>query len=158
MARPASLAALPSYLASQAAKNAHRRLLRPLAEHGLTLTHYAVLCTFADLGALSQGEVAASLAIDKSHVATTIDQLLEARLVERERDAADRRRYRVTLTREGRALLVRLAPAVRESQQAFHALPAREQALLAELLAKVVAADAGGRPPAPGVGDSSSCS
>jgi DNA-binding MarR family transcriptional regulator len=152
MSRPPSLFALPSYLASQAAKNAHRRLVRPLADHSLTLTHYAVLCALGDLGTRSQGEIAASLDIDKSHVTAVVDQLVGAGLAERERDDGDRRRYRVSATTHGRRLLAELASVVEDSQRAFRTLTADEQALLCGLLAKVVAAEDDARLDADAIG------
>jgi DNA-binding MarR family transcriptional regulator len=140
--RPPSLTALPSYLASQVSKYGRRHLEVVLAEHELRLVHHALLSALDDLGPLSQQQLADSLDLDKSHLVGRIDDLEGRALVTRERDPSDRRRHRVTLTPDGKALLDRLRPVARASQQTFlDALSRAEQRSLIALLGRVLAAN-----------------
>jgi MarR family transcriptional regulator, lower aerobic nicotinate degradation pathway regulator len=140
--RPPSLLEQPSYLASQASKYGRRHLERVLREYGLALTHHAVLSALDDLGPLSQQELADSLDIDKSHLVGPIDHLEERGLVNRSRDASDRRRNQVALTPAGKKLVGELQRAGRRSQRGFlDALSAAEQETLVSLLRRVLAAN-----------------
>jgi DNA-binding MarR family transcriptional regulator len=80
-----------------------RRSLRPL---NLGAQQFIVLKQLQVFGSCSQGELADALGIDYSNLASVTGQLYQRGLIERHRDPADRRRYVVELTREGRQLLV----------------------------------------------------
>jgi MarR family transcriptional regulator, lower aerobic nicotinate degradation pathway regulator len=79
-----------------------RRSLRPL---NLGAQQFIVLKQLQAFGSCSQGELADALGIDYSNLASVTGQLYERGLIERHRDPADRRRYVVELTAEGRQLL-----------------------------------------------------
>jgi DNA-binding MarR family transcriptional regulator len=80
-----------------------RRAVRPL---NLGAQQFIVLKQLQALGSCSQGELADALGIDYSNLAGVTGELYKRGLIERNRDAADRRRYVVELTGEGRQLLV----------------------------------------------------
>lgn len=136
--RPPSLLAYPSYLAGQVAKIAQRDIVTALAEHGLGLHHLAVLSALADFGTLSQQQLADRLDIDKSHMVGFIDTLDERSLVTRERDATDRRRHQIALTREGRALTQRLHRVSQSAQDCFDVLSQGDRDRLVALMKKVL--------------------
>lgn len=140
--RPPSLLGQPSYLASQVSKFGRRHLEGVLGEHGLALIHHAVLSALDDLGPLSQQQLAHSLDIDKSHLVGPIDHLESRTLAKRTQDPSDRRRNQVALTPAGQALVDRLQPVGRQSQEGFlQTLSAAEQKTLISLLQRVLAAN-----------------
>ncbi|GAA3133026.1 hypothetical protein GCM10020001_064330 [Nonomuraea salmonea] len=59
---------------------------------------FAVLAVLADFGASAQREVGDRLGLDPSDMVRLMDGLIAAGLAVRDRDPADRRRYRLTLT------------------------------------------------------------
>jgi DNA-binding MarR family transcriptional regulator len=79
-----------------------RRSLRPL---NLGAQQFIVLKQLQAIGSCSQGELADALGIDYSNLASVTGELYRRGLIERNRDPADRRRYVVELTTEGRQLL-----------------------------------------------------
>ena len=140
IARPAPLLLLPSYLAGNVARIGHDFLLRELTQHGLRLTHYAVMSAVIDFGAMAQIELSSRLDVDPSHIVTYVNQLEAMGLVVRERDPADRRRTLVRPTPRGRELQSRLADAAQRSQsELLEALSPAEQRTLVALLGRVLA-------------------
>ena len=81
-----------------------RQLERRLDEHGLTLAQYRTLSLLAD-ETVSAARVAEWLAVSPTSVTSVVDGLVARGLVERRRDAADRRRQAVSITRSGRKAL-----------------------------------------------------
>ena len=79
-----------------------RRSLRPL---NLGAQQFIVLKQLQVFGSCSQGELADALGIDYSNLASVTGHLYGRGLIERHRDPADRRRYAVELTEDGRQLL-----------------------------------------------------
>jgi DNA-binding MarR family transcriptional regulator len=79
-----------------------RRAVRPL---DLGAQQFIVLKQLQAIGSCSQGELADALGIDYSNLAGVTGELYRRGLIERSRDEADRRRYVVELTGEGRQLL-----------------------------------------------------
>src|SRR6186997_3446804 len=114
--RPPSLLALPSFLAGNVARIGHRLLLHALADHDLRLPHAAILAALSDFGPLAQHEIADRLDIQRSHLVGYVDLLETRGLVQRERNAADRRRQNVALTKAGRTLWRRLRRVAERSQ------------------------------------------
>lgn len=140
--RPPSLLDHPSYLASQVSKYGRRHLESALRERDLALIHSGVLAALADLGPLSQQQLADSLDLHKSHLVGAIDQLQDRGLLTRTQDPSDRRRNQVALTPAGRTVAGELDGVGRRSQEGFlDALSATEQATLVALLRRVLAAN-----------------
>ena len=79
-----------------------RRSVRPL---NLGAQQFIVLKQLQALGPCSQGALADALGIDYSNLAGVTGELYRRELIERNRDEADRRRYVVELTTDGRQLL-----------------------------------------------------
>ena len=84
---------------------------------------------------LSQSELSRQLIMHRSNVTGLVDRLEKRRLLARREVAADRRAYRVVLTRAGTRLLRRILPRYyKEAVQAWGRLPARRAAgLIADL-------------------------
>jgi DNA-binding MarR family transcriptional regulator len=91
-----------------------RRALRPL---DLGAQQFIVLKQLQVFGSCSQGELADALGIDYSNLAGVTQQLYERGLIERHRDPADRRRYVVQLTGDGRQLLADADNAILDGEQ-----------------------------------------
>jgi len=81
-----------------------------LAEHGCTISTFAVLSHADKAPGLSQVQLAAQMGIEGPTLARHLDRLCAEGLVERRRDAYDRRIVRVALTPLGEARLAELMP------------------------------------------------
>lgn len=86
-----------------------RRAMRPL---DLGAQQYQVLRQLQVLGEASQAELADALGIDRSNLVATAADLSDRGVVERTRDASDRRRYVLRPSRSGEQLLRRTESAI----------------------------------------------
>jgi DNA-binding MarR family transcriptional regulator len=126
------------------------RLDRELKEaHGLPLTWYDVLLELnaAPERRLTMGELGSVAAVSRTRVSRVVDELVRAGLVAREPNPDDGRSAFATLTPAGRAVLRKAAPtyvAAVHREFADH-LTAREAAVVAGALRKVLAAGARGQ-------------
>jgi MarR family transcriptional regulator, organic hydroperoxide resistance regulator len=127
--------------------DAIRRIVRRLrlaeqatrAGAGLSAAQLFVLRQLASTPAPSLGELAARTLTDRSSVAGVVERLAEAGLVVTERDASDRRRVLVRLTRSGRVVLRNAPPApTMLLVDALRRFPATERRLLATGLQRLV--------------------
>ncbi|TXS43723.1 TetR/AcrR family transcriptional regulator [Streptomyces sp. OR43] len=118
---------------------AHQELIgRTLREYGISLSAYDVLAALRDAGEpyrRTTGEVAAAGRVRAGGLTQHVDRLEAAGLVERERDADDRRIIRLRLTAEGLELADRVH-AVRsaQEQELLAGLSAADRRRLAGLL------------------------
>ncbi|MFJ8210510.1 MarR family winged helix-turn-helix transcriptional regulator [Streptomyces sp. NPDC096033] len=87
----------------------HSRFERQLAEHGVTVSQWAVLITVHRGDAGTTREVARYVGIDAGAVSRLVDRLIAKGLMSRESDPVSRRIMRLTLTEAGRELAPRLA-------------------------------------------------
>jgi DNA-binding MarR family transcriptional regulator len=112
--------------------------LEPL---GMRPKHFALM-NLADLSeGSSQQELGRKLGLDSSGLVSVIDDLEAHGLVERRRDATDRRRYAIHLTRAGKAKLSRAREAVTlRAEELLAPLSEDERETLHDLLARVAAA------------------
>ncbi|MFF2848790.1 MarR family winged helix-turn-helix transcriptional regulator [Streptomyces sp. NPDC058001] len=109
---------------------------------GIGVGQHLVLKMLADVGPCSQRVLSDELRIDRSVMVGLCDGLEQAGHVRRERDAADRRAYAVTLTDSGRRLLALAEDAVPEFLDGtFQALTPAERAQLSVLLGKLLHPD-----------------
>jgi DNA-binding MarR family transcriptional regulator len=113
---PHRLEQLPSWLAGQLARNATRIVGEALAEDGARRQHFTVLTALAEQGPMSQADLGRRLCIDRSDLHSMLNELQEEGLVARVRDASDRRRNRVQITRAGDAVRDRLDTRVQAAQ------------------------------------------
>src|SRR5690349_2118851 len=74
----------------------------------LSLQQWAILACIAERPGLSVKDIAARLSILRSRTSLSVDELVAAGLVARDKDSADRRLVRLTLTPSGEKLLRRI--------------------------------------------------
>lgn len=80
------------------------------AEEGLTPAAFGVLEALHHLGPLRMCDLQEKVLVSSGGVTFAVDRLVEAGLVERVPDQADRRVRRASLTAEGRARIARIFP------------------------------------------------
>lgn len=137
---PNRVRGLPSWLIAQVARRSQLLVEDALAQDGARRQHYVVLASLAEQGQASQADLGRRLWIDRSDLHALLNDLEQRGWVARVRDDQDRRRNVVTLTRPGRAALVRLDKRVDAAQDALLAsLPAGDRRQLLRLLERVIA-------------------
>ncbi|MEV4011597.1 MarR family winged helix-turn-helix transcriptional regulator [Nonomuraea angiospora] len=136
---PPTLLAITTFVLHKVGVGSRRAVAARLAdEAGLSLWQFAVLATLADSGPAAQREIGGRLGLDPSDMVRLMDELIGAGLAERDRDPADRRRYRVSLTPAGRAALERGRALVEHvERETLAPLTAEERARLHELITKI---------------------
>ncbi len=70
-------------------------------EYNIPLSHVQVLAMLNDNGSMSVSEISRRLGIAKPNITPLVDRLTEACLVDRERDAEDRRVVNIVIRPEG---------------------------------------------------------
>jgi DNA-binding MarR family transcriptional regulator len=116
---------------------------------------FGALCCVCDFPGITQTRLAELLGADRTNSSQIVDELEAKGLVRRSADPADRRAHRLRSTRRGDSLRRRLtSPVVAAQARILAPLAPNEQALLIDLLARVVEANegyarpgAGRRPP-----------
>jgi DNA-binding MarR family transcriptional regulator len=108
---PGGIANHPSCLLVRLGQVAYRLQEQAIGPLGVRVRHFSVLQMLADLGPTGQVDLGRQLRIDPATMAAALDHLESLEAVVRERDAADRRRYVVAITAEGRGLLKRIVAA-----------------------------------------------
>lgn len=122
----------------RAADSVQAPLERRLEALGLTEGQFGVLEILFHLGPQSPGALARKSFRSGGNVTTVLDNLERRRLVRREREPADRRSVRVSLTPAGRRFIARLFPGHAAAiVEALGALSPAEQATLGRLLRKL---------------------
>lgn len=126
------------YLLMKAGIHATREMEAALAAMQLNPREFLVL-TYAADAPLSQQELSRRIGIDPTLIVGVVDTLEERRLVARERDPDDRRRYAITLTPSGQKALARAVEATAAVEDAFLApLDRAARAELRSLLMKLM--------------------
>jgi len=132
------------YLVNRAARAFANRLARELRRYGVGIGQWAVLMHLWSNDGMTQAQLARRVAIEQPTMVRTIDRMERDGLVTRDPDPNDRRASRITLTERGWALRDELVPlAAGVNRTATAGLAAGEVETLRELLAKLVAAEAG---------------
>jgi DNA-binding MarR family transcriptional regulator len=90
-----------------------------LAPLGVNGREAAVLRAIDDTSALSQGEIARRMDVDRTTMVALIDDLQDKGLVERRQDPRDRRRNVVELTAVGRDTVRRAADLAAQAERTF---------------------------------------
>jgi MarR family transcriptional regulator, lower aerobic nicotinate degradation pathway regulator len=108
-------------------------------ESGARPPTYGVLSVVGHLGPVSQREVSDIIGLHASDLVEVVDLVERQGWVARRRDPADRRRYQLTLTDEGRAILDRYDALAAETEAAvLEPLTETERRRLMDLVSKVV--------------------
>ena len=122
-------------VAAAAAQSLARERLRPL---GLTPRGWAVLSALAEGGPRPQIDLATATGTDRTVMTYLLDDLEKQDLIERARDASDRRSYQIHLTRRGEETHRRVAAGLAaQADTLLKPLDAPERRRLTDLLARV---------------------
>ena len=100
---PLDLTTYTFHLFAVVARHRDARLEALLKPIGLNLARYRALSVVASLEPCTMSELADFSAVDRTTLTRTVDQLVEAGLVERATPREDRRQVLVTVTQAGRA-------------------------------------------------------
>lgn len=139
------LASLTGYLAQLAAARAEH-LARAAFPPGRDMRDLAVLSVLAQ-GRLSQARLGDLVEVNRTVMITVVGRLEEAGLVLRERDPADRRRYALAITPDGRTQLAALRTAAGQADDALLApLNAAQRQWLTNALLRLLPDPAGTLP------------
>jgi DNA-binding MarR family transcriptional regulator len=130
-----------AFLLAQLGAHAARAFAERIAALDLTPPQTGLLRAIATQPGHSQQALAQHLGTPPTRLVALVDALEERGLVQRRRNAADRRLYAVHLTDAGRALIADIARVAKEHDQALlAALEPAERAQLTELLRRLAAA------------------
>ncbi len=132
--------ATPGYQLGRTFMALKQGLRRAFLEKGLDLTpeQWTVLAFIWWSGGLSQCELAEKTTKDRTTITRILDRLEKKGLIRRERDAADRRCYRLFSTEKGLSLRAEAAPAVLLfRERVFGCLTPDETTALAAILSKI---------------------
>ena len=135
--------ALDTYIKLRRAVNAvNQREGEQMRNAGLTESQFGVLEALLHLGPLCQRELAAKVLKSAGNMTTVVDNLQRRGLVERKREAEDRRVVTVYLTDRGEAVIRDAFPRVVTALVgAFSVLTADEQKQLAALCRRLGTAE-----------------
>jgi MarR family 2-MHQ and catechol resistance regulon transcriptional repressor len=123
---------------SRAAESVENQVNGHLKNYGLTWSQFGVLEALFHLGPLHQQDLAAKILKSRGNLTLVIDNLVKRSLVERERDACDRRFITVCLSEEGQQLISSIFPDhVAQVVEAISVLTPTEQQQLAHLCRKL---------------------
>jgi DNA-binding MarR family transcriptional regulator len=140
MAKSFDFAKAPAHLIRRTHQIAVALFMEEAASFGLTPVQFAILNALIDEPGQDQVSLAARVAFDAATSGSVIGRLESKGWVRREPDAQDRRRKRLWITPEGRAIALKMRRAAGNTQQRLLApLDEREREQMAALLTKLVA-------------------
>jgi DNA-binding MarR family transcriptional regulator len=138
-APPSRLAEKPTWLISETSRHGHRLLTEKLAEAGSRGYDYRLLAALQEFGPASQARLGRRTGMDRSDVASVLNDLADRGLAERSPDPADGRRNVITITPAGTAHLRRLDELLADVQDELLApLSPAEREQLITLLTRVL--------------------
>ncbi len=127
-----------AFLLAQLGAHAAMRFDERVGEVGFFRPQPGILGLLSRSSGISQQELAETLGILPSRVVAFVDELEEAGLVTRVRDAVDRRRNTLVLTSAGRAAWQKVATVARAHEaEISSALSDKERDVLAGLLTRI---------------------
>lgn len=131
------------FLLSKAADQIERRFSETLRPYGISPRQYGVMASIAHQGPQFQQKLGERLGIDRTSMVNIIDTLEDAKLVTRVRDHQDRRRYAITLSEKGDALISETLMAIDADvhKKYLSVLDPDERAQLLSILRRVVQAN-----------------
>jgi DNA-binding MarR family transcriptional regulator len=105
---------------------------------GITIDQWVILQVLADQDGLSQLEIAKAVFKDAPTVTRIIDLLCKKKLTKRIADAADRRRFKIKLTKQGHEKIEEVVPIIQEArQQTWKGIPDKDREQLVQTLNQV---------------------
>jgi MarR family transcriptional regulator, lower aerobic nicotinate degradation pathway regulator len=116
---PKELTSSTAFLLARVGVAIKMRVMDELGEAGCGGYGYGVLAMLGEGAQETQAAIADGLGVDRSQLVGVLDTLEQDGLVERKRDAHDRRRHAVSITAEGKRQLVRLRSTVKEIEETF---------------------------------------
>jgi MarR family transcriptional regulator, lower aerobic nicotinate degradation pathway regulator len=135
---PARLTSRPSWLITQTAAHVHRMMAEAFTSAGSIRYGYALLAALEEFGPHSQAALGRRTGVDRSYIVAAVNELADARFVERTPDPADRRRNVVTVTPAGVQELQRLDPVLdRVQDELLGPLSAAERDQFVRLMGRV---------------------
>jgi len=90
-----------------------------LAAHDVSVPQWVVLRVLFDHDSLPLKDIVARVEVDQGSLSRMVDRLLARGWVQRVADAADRRAVAISLTKEGRRLVPKLATEADKNEAAF---------------------------------------
>lgn len=139
---PARLRDLPTWMISRVHQRAHGLLVEGFAREGFRGFHFRLLAALDEFGPASQVELGQRAVMDRSDVATTLNDLADRKMIRRSVDASDRRRNIVTITSAGTKQLASLDRVVAGVQeQLLSPLSAADRTRFLRLLARLHGGD-----------------
>jgi DNA-binding MarR family transcriptional regulator len=137
---PAELLASSAFLLVRMGYAIKSRAHEEFERAGFSPPHYSVLALLEEGARDTQSAIADALQLDRSQLVGLLDGLEERGLVERRRDAVDRRRHVVTLTDAGRQQLVAFRAMVSRLEREFlEPLDLADRVALHRLLSQLAA-------------------
>lgn len=138
---PGALIACPDFVLSTLAVSVTQLVEAAIAPLGLRMRHYRLVRMLSADGPQRQSTVGAALGIDRTSAVGLIDELEAQGLARRERDAQDRRSYRVVLTAKGRRIATNAIARVSSAEaKMFGPLSPAEKRALQNLATRLLAA------------------
>ena len=107
------------FLIKKLGMTAKEQSLEAYEAAGLHPYHHAILALLDEGERETQGQIADALGYDRGQLVGLLDELEEAGLVERRRDANDRRRHVVQMTPAGKKALAKLRTVSKRLEQEF---------------------------------------
>jgi len=87
-----------------------------ISELGITLRHHGVMTLLA-IEPMSQAALVEKLGVDRTTMVSIIDELEHMAFVKRERNPQDRRAHLVTVTEQGRTILLLAQSRIRQEEE-----------------------------------------
>lgn len=128
------------FLMEQVVKQYRKMATQYFREHGagISVDHWVILKKISENDGCSQVEVAESTVKDAPAMTRYIDKLIKEKLIVKQLDPEDRRKYMLFITDKGRKLIERLLPIVQEYRaKAVQGFSEKERQTLVDLLQRM---------------------